>query len=824
MFKKLKSQFIRKGLLLLVLQFAVVIAFAQSTITGQITDQKGNPLVGATVVLKDTYRGTVANADGMYRFENLKHKNHILQVSFIGYKVQEKSVDLKEDVRIDFVLEEDAILTDEVIVAATRAGDKAPVAVTNLSNEDIRKHNTGQDIPYQLSLTPSLVESSESGNGVGYSALRIRGTDATRINVTVNGIPLNDSESQGVFWVNMPDFSSSVDNIQIQRGVGTSTNGAAAFGATVNFQTETINKEPYAEVQSVAGSFNTFRNSFKAGTGLIDGKFSFDARYSKLKSDGFVDYAFSDHESFFVSGAYYSEKSLLKMNVFSGDQRTGISWWGNPVPRSDEAFDPTYNPAGEYTDENGVKRYYKNQTDNYKQTHYQLMFSSELSENLNLNSALHYTKGKGFYEQYKEDELYDDYGLNNVVIGGEELTETDLIRQKWLKNDFYGVTSSLSYKKENWDLTLGGAWNKYDGDHFGNIIWARNMGPEEKDYQWYLNVGEKVDYNLFAKVNYQLTPELNVYGDIQYRHINYEMEGIDDDYYEVLREKKVALKLDQEHTFDFFNPKSGLFYTINDQQDAYFSFGIAHREPTRTNFKDAKGDPNATPKAETLYDFELGYNFHGSNATFGANLYYMYYKDQLVPTGKKSNTGADIMTNVDKSYRAGIELILGVQLAKGLKWDANVTYSRNKIKNFIEYADHYDANWDKKQIGIELGETDIAYSPEVIASSLLNWTPVNDLDISFISKYVGEQFFDNTSSDKRKIDDYLVNNMRINYRLYPKWMKEIGMYVQINNLFDEEYSNNAYGEIWYEQEVQKTWSSHFPQAGINFMTGVTLRF
>lgn len=798
--------------MLLVFQFICYAGFSQITVNGKVTDKNGNSLPGATITIKGTYLGTVANSWGEYQFKNLKKGDLQFDASFLGYETQTVSISLAEDKEINFELEANAILADEVIVASTRAGNKAPVAMTNLTGDEMKRQNVGQDIPYQLSLTPSLVESSEAGNGVGYSALRIRGTDATRINVTVNGVPLNDSESQGVFWVNMPDFGSSVDNIQIQRGVGTSTNGAAAFGATINFQTETVNAKPYAEVNSVAGSFNTFRNTFKAGTGLINGKFSFDARYSKLKSDGFIDRAFSDHESFFVSGTYYTEKSMLKFNIISGDQKTGISWWGNDDM---DGKGRKYNPAGKYKDEDGNTKFYDNQTDNYKQTHYQLFYSQELNSALNMNAALHYTKGKGYYEQYKTGETYNEYGLTNPIYGGVEVDETDLIRQKWLTNDFYGFTYSLNYRKNSVDASLGGAWNRYEGDHFGNIIWAQNGGIDN-DYEWYTNVGKKTDYNAFAKVNLELNDQLNVYGDMQYRHITYSMDGNDDD----------LKPLVQEHKFDFFNPKMGLFYSINDRNNAYLSFGLAHREPTRNNFKDAKEDITKLPSSESLFDYELGYNFKSAKATFGVNLYYMYYRDQLVATGERNNVGSSIMTNVDKSYRAGIEFIGGVQLLSNLKWDANLTLSRNKIKNFTDYVSVIDENWDEVDVkAVKLGETDISYSPEVIGSSILTWNPTKGMGVSFISKYVGEQFFDNTSNNDRKIDAYFVNNLRFEYAVQPKWMKEIAFNVQINNLFDAEYENNAYGAHNESLDgTPGTWKAYFPQAGTNFMAGVSLKF
>lgn len=793
----------KKLFLLMLLQSAVVFSFAQFSIQGIVKSESGELLSGANVVIARSYQGVCAGGDGAYKFSRLKAGDYTLVASFIGFKTTRVELSLSSDETVNLVLQSSNILADEVIVSATRAGAKTPVAVSNLSREDIVAQSAGQDIPYLLGLTPSVVQSSESGTGIGYSGLRIRGTDPSRINVTINGIPLNDSESQGTFWVNMPDFANSVDNVQIQRGVGSSTNGAAAFGATINFQTETFNAEPYAEVQSLIGSYGTRKNSIKAGTGLIDGKFTVDARYSKLNSDGYVDYAFVDHQSFFVSAAYYTEKSIIKANIISGDQHTGISWWGNPIPDDDRR----YNPAGEYTDELGNKQYYKDQTDNYFQDHYQLFYSTQLNSFLNLNAALHYTDGEGYYEQYKEDHSFEDYGLPNVVIGGETISETDLIRRKWLSNDFYGFTFSMNYTKDKVDASFGGAWNKYDGDHFGRIIWMRNAGNSEKGYEWYFNVGEKIDFNVFGKLNYQLTEKLNAYGDLQYRRINYDMTGIDDD----------LTSLVQSHQFDFFNPKFGFFYDVDANHKTYFSLGVGHREPTRTNFKEAKGDPSSTPQSESLYDYELGYKYSSTKAAFGANIYYMYYRDQLVATGEKNNVGSSIMTNVDKSYRLGIEFVGGLQISKCLSWDANLTLSRNKI---LDYVDNTPGAGDDGN----MGDTDISYSPNVIANSILTVSPCEKFSVKIISKYVGDQHFDNTSSEDRKIDSYFVNNMRFDYQFKGLVFDNISLFAQINNILDKKYSNNAYGGHWYDGGVDYTWAYYYPQAGANLMTGITLSF
>ncbi|MCU4175214.1 TonB-dependent receptor [Marinilabiliaceae bacterium N1Y90] len=800
-------------------------ASAQTVINGKVTSENNEPLVGVNVILKNTYSGTITDNNG--EFEILSKENQpTLVFSYIGHKTTEHQAITNN---LDIKLETVAVLTDEVIVSAIKANNKSPIAYTNITKSEIINRPSSEDIPYMLSLTPSAVATSETGIGVGYTALRIRGTDPTRINVTVNGIPLNDSESQGVYWVNMPDFVSSLDEVQIQRGVGTSTNGAAAFGATINFQTTSINDKAYSRIESSAGSFNTFVNSISAGTGLIKDRFAFDVRYSKLNSDGYIDYAFSDHQSLYLSGSMLTNNGLLKMNIIHGDQRTGISWWGVPQEKlfkpewADDSWKPerTYNPAGEYTDVDGNTRYYEDQTDNYKQTHYQLFYSHSLNEKLNLNGALHYTRGEGFYEQYKEDESYGEYGWESIEIGNETINSTDLIRQKWLENDFYGLTASANYKNGNVSGSFGGGWNRYEGDHFGEVIWARFAGASEKGDRWYENVGEKTDANVFAKVNWQPTTSINTFFDLQYRNINYSMDGIDDD-----REALV-----QKHKFNFFNPKIGISYDLSKQQQTYFSVGISNREPTRTNFKDAKGDPSSYPKAEQLIDFEAGYNYKSSKFSASANLFYMLYNDQLVPTGEKSSSGYDVMTNVKDSYRAGIEFVFGAQITKEFSWDGNLSLSQNKIKDYVDHATVYDENWDelKEQLISELGTTDIAYSPDVIASSILGYAVNSNLKVSLISKYVGEQYFDNTSNTNRSLDAYFVNNLKLDLNFFPSFANRIGLQLMVNNLFDLEYENNAYGGNYYTRDsagndTEHTWAYYYPQAGVHFMSKLIIEF
>jgi len=662
-----------------------------SEIKGTVTDNKGIALSGATITIDNTNLGVHTDTSGTYSFHSLKDGIYTLRFSFLGYETVVKEVSLKGAVVININLLTKSIITDEVFVNATRAGERSPLAYSTVDNALLRKQNTGHDLPYLLSLTPSLVETSEAGNGIGYTSLRIRGTDGSRINVTIDGIPLNDPESQQVFWVDLPDLASSVENIQVQRGAGTSSNGAGAFGATISIETRNPENEPFAEINSSIGSFNTMKNMVAAGTGLLAGKFAVQMRYSDLKSNGYIERTGSDHQSAFISGIYRTDRSSLKANIILGKEHTGIGWWG--VPKEMLEVNRRYNPAGEYTDETGSVRYYDNESDNYIQNHYQLIYSLKINNSLYLHTALHYTKGKGYYEEYRENQSLEDYGLSSIIISDTTISETDLIRRKWMSNDFYGVVYSLKYKNERIEAIAGGGMNLYQGDHYGKIIWMRNAGDIEKDYRWYLNNSRKGEISLYGKVNYALSDKASLFGDLQYRYILYKMNGVDDDLKDI----------GQEHKFGFVNPKAGLFLSLTPNQDAYFSFSIANREPTRADFKEASGDINATPKHETLYDSELGYKLRTNNSAFAINFYGMIYKDQLVPTGELSNVGYPIMTNVEKSYRLGLELTAGIKPMDFIDWNLNLTLSKNKITNFVEhYIDYNTSDWSAEYLSRNL--------------------------------------------------------------------------------------------------------------------------
>ena len=801
--------------------------YSQGAVSGIITDESGNVLAGANVVVNNTYLGNSSDSHGKFTITKLKDGDYTICVSFLGYEKQCKDIDLRNNTFIEFKLVKADFLTDEITVSAIRAGERTPASYTNIGREIIESQNLGQDIPYLLNLTPSLISTSDAGAGIGYTSFRIRGTDLTRINVTINGIPLNDAESHGVWWVDLPDFASSVENVQIQRGVGTSTNGAGAFGATINFLTFSVNdKKPYAEISSSAGSFNSFKNSISLGTGLIKNKFLLNAHLSHITSDGYIDRAFSDLGSYYINGTYYSGKSMLRLNFFSGKEKTYQAWDG--IPSEILSNNRTYNGMGIYTDISGNTKYYENETDNYLQNHYQLIFSSEINDNLNLNMALHYTHGEGYYEQYRDDDGLSDYGLSPIhindtvlYIGGiafifpdSSIHSTDLIRRRMMDNDFYGLTYSLNWKSAKLQTNIGGSANEYDGRHFGRIVWEEFAIPTDMNYEWYQNKGIKKEFSIFEKISLQATELLSIYEDIQYRYIDYSINGIDND----LRD------ISQTHNFSFLNPKIGVFYSLPYNQDIYLMLGVANREPSRSNYTDA--DPaKVIPVSEKLFDYEFGWHYRTAWLNFSANLFYMNYKNQLILTGEINDVGDPVMVNVPESYRNGIELLSEIRIKKLINWNANFTLSRNKIRNFSEYVDIYDPEWNfiGQQIN-HLGETDLAFSPSCIASSALAINIIKGLSINFNSKYVGSQYFDNTSSSDRELSSYFENSIRIDYTLSSKFIRQIELKLLINNIFNAKYETNAWIYRYMAGGEYGYYDGYFPQAGRNFLAGVSLKF
>ncbi|RAJ98234.1 iron complex outermembrane receptor protein [Larkinella arboricola] len=789
--------FVNLSILITVFLLVNLPAWAQFSISGTVNDADGGVLPGAAITVEGTYKGTFADAGGAFRLTNLKSGAVRLRASLLGYEPVLQTVELNQDAQITLTLTKTVVVVDEVVVSATRANQKSAIAYTDVSARELSKQNLGQDIPLLLNFTPSLVTTSDAGAGVGYTGFRIRGSDATRINVTVNGIPYNDAESQGTFWVNMPDIASSVSSIQIQRGVGTSTNGAGAFGASVNVQTNSFEKNPYGEADISGGSFNTLKTTVKAGSGLLNNHFVVDARLSRIISDGYIDRASSDLKSFYVSGGWYGKKSFVRLNVFSGTEKTYQAWDG--VPENLLKTNRTYNA---YT--------YDNEVDNYQQDHYQLISSHELSRNWRLNASLHYTQGRGYYEQFREGEDLADYGLPPVVIRDSTISQTDLIRRRWLDNDFYGAVFSLDYNSfGKLTANIGGGWNQYTGKHYGEIIWARFASTGNIRQRYYDNDATKTDFNLYGKAYYQFSPKFNAYVDLQVRTVGYSFLGFDNQ----LR------NVQQDDNLTFFNPKAGITYALNDRSNLYASFGVGHREPNRNDY--TQSTPASRPKAERLNDWEAGYKMQTQRLAFSANLYYMKYRNELILTGQINDVGAQNRVNVPNSYRAGIELEAGTLLAKQLRWNVNATFSENKVKSFTEFLDNYDTG--EQQIN-RYTNTAIAFAPKTIVGSQLLYTPAKGLEIGLLSKYVGKQYLDNTANENRKLDAYFVNDIRFIYTLKPKGMNEIAFSLLLNNVLGELYESNGYTFSYISEGKTVTENFYYPQAGRNFLAGVRVRF
>ncbi|MBK7409170.1 MAG: TonB-dependent receptor [Saprospirales bacterium] len=624
---------------------------AQALLTGKVTDAQGEALSGAHVFLVESRTGVLSDENGQYRLEGLAPGRYSVRVTYLGYEEAVRTTDIpegKEQVVLDVQLTDQVYRFDELVITATRAGSRTPITYKNLNKEELEAQNFGQDIPFVLRFTPSLVETSDAGNGVGYTGLRIRGSDPTRINITINGIPLNDAESQGVYWVNMPDFTSSVEDIQVQRGVGTSTNGAGAFGASINLNTNKLRREPFAQLAGSAGSFNTWRRSVQFGSGLLAGHFTLEGRLSAISSDGYIDRAAAGLSSQFFSAAYLADRTTLRFNLFSGKEVTYQAWYGVPEAYLDDPDLRTYNPAG--TEKAGTP--YDNEVDNYQQTHYQLLYSRQLARRWNLNLNGHYTRGFGYYEQYKAGQVLAEY-----AIQGQGVDTSDLIRRLWLDNHFYGLTYALQFQSPGNRLrwTLGGAWSRYLGDHYGEVIWARNAGDSEIRHRYYENEAEKRDFNVFSKWEYDLSDAWSAYLDLQYRTIFYEFLGYD----------RQGNNVTQSVNLHFFNPKAGLFWQLGERTAAYASFAVGHREPNRNDYTESS--PDSRPHPERVLNTEVGLQHTRKQWGFNANVYHMYYQDQLVLTGQLNDVGEYTRINVPVSYRLGMELEAQWQSTRGGK-------------------------------------------------------------------------------------------------------------------------------------------------------------
>ncbi len=710
----------------------------------------------------------------------------------IAITAQEPAIDTLESKKIEVL--------DEVFVSAVRVTKESPVTFSNLTKEQIAPRNLGQDIPILMNFLPSVVTTTDAGAGIGYTGLRVRGSDATRINVTINGIPYNDAESQGTFWVNMPDFASSTESLQLQRGVGTSTNGAGAFGASLNLLTDGFSFDPYAQISSSLGSFNTLRNSIKFSTGLLNDHIEVAGRLSKINSDGYIARATSRLESYFLQGAFKDENTLIKALFFGGHEITYQSWFG--IDAATLESDRTFNPAGIYTDEKGDTQFYDKEEDNYKQDHAQLLFNRSWSPNWSTNLALHYTRGRGYFEQFREDDDFATYGFEPIVVDTDTLNTTDLIRRRWLDNDFYGTVFSANYRQGGLNFILGGGVNKYEGDHFGEVIWARFASDSEIRERYYDDFSTKTDFNLYAKANIDMNEKWTFFGDLQYRTVGYQANGAD-----------TGLVDD---SFNFFNPKAGATFNLNQNNNFYLSYAVANREPNRNDYE------NGNPRPEKLNDLELGWRYVSPDFQLSSNVYYMNYKDQLVLTGELNDVGAPLRANVGDSYRLGLEIDANLKIADRFQWSPNAAFSTNKNVDFIFQRDGVVAN---------LGNTNIAYSPNVVIGNRLAYVPSENFQLAALTKYVGKQFMGNIDSEGSTLEAYSQTDLNIQYVIEMNTLiKSITLSGLVNNVFNQLNVTNGYF-FTYDDDFTVPGkvttiegAGYYPQAGINFLIGATVVF
>jgi len=777
-------------------------AFSQDyTLRGKIT-ANNKVLEGASVVALGEKVGTQTDAQGNYSI-SLKEGSHTILFSYGNSKTLK--IDLTQNMNLDIDLTNAQEVLDEVFLSALRVNAQSPITYSNLSNEEIEERNLGQDIPVLMNFMPNVVTTSDAGAGVGYTGIRVRGSDASRVNVTINGVPYNDSESQGSYWVDLPDFASSVENIQLQRGVGTSTNGAGAFGASLNILTDGYSPDANAEISNSIGSYNTHKHTLKFSTGLLKDHWEISGRASQIKSDGYIDRASSDLKSYFLQAAYVNDNTLIKALMFGGTEKTYQAWYG--IDGETLRSNRTYNPAGEYTNENGEVQYYDNQTDNYQQDHYQLLWNQKFNNNWSSNVALHYTKGKGYYEEFNEDASLTEFGLQNFMANNAEVTTSDLVSQKWLDNDFYGTTFNVNYQNTNLDLDLGGGWNRYEGDHFGDVIYTRFAMNKEPGDNYYFNDAVKTDFNVYAKANFAITEKLAAYVDLQIRTIDYKTEGLQDN----------QSNFNVNDNFSFFNPKAGLTYQMNDINQLYFSYARANREPSRADYE------NGNPEPEGLNDFELGWRYKAPKVQINTNLYYMDYQNQLVLTGGIDDEGVFVRENSGNSYRLGLEVDASIKISDKLKTRPNFSISRNKNVDFVLTFNGELTNF---------GDTDISFSPEIVAGNILNYSPIERLQINLLSKYVGDQYMSNIEAENSKLDAYFVNDLNVQYTLKKlSIFKEVVLTALVNNIFNEKYVSNGY---YYTYDVENAelpsgvqtfdGAGYYPQATTNFLVGLNLKF
>lgn len=782
---------------------------AQFLISGRVLDQSGVPMAGANVYIDGTYVGTVTDEKGDFSIGNVAWGLCTVKASFLGFQTESRLLEVSGSQTIDFRLQASPIITEDIVVSAVRATDKTPVTFSEITKKEIVQSNYGRDMPFVLNASPATVATSDAGNGVGYTGIRIRGLDSRKINVTINGVALNDAESHGVFWVNVPDIAGSSQSVQIQRGVGTSSTGYGAFGASVNILTDHFSAKPYATVNLAGGSFNTYKASAGAGTGLISGHWFFEGKVSRIGSQGYINRGWSKLQSYFAQGGYYSPKTLIKIIAFGGAEKTYQAWYGVDSATI-SAYGRKYNWAGLYWDENGNERVYDNFIDHYKQDHAQLVWSQELTPALSLTTTLHGTYGRGYYEEFWKDEPFATYGFEPILSGydsifnGSEFTHfyrdtldtTDVARQLWLENYYYGAVTSLRYTTGNWQLIGGGGVSRYaPADHYGKVIWSRHASQTWPDDKYYSSTGYKNEWNSFLKISFNPGASgLHLFADLQYRQIAYHSEGTDPE--------ADNGRVDIDENYRFFNPKGGALYEFSKNAKVYISYGLVNREPIRSDFiNDTDGEK---PEAEKLHNIEAGYRYTGKSYALEAVLYYMAYRNELVATGELNSVGSPIRTNTGESTRTGIELSAGWNILSNLKLEGNIAFNESKT----EFYNDADSAWYRN--------TTIAYSPRAVAFAQLVYKPVHWFELSVSNKTVGKQYLSNLEKDSHRLDAYSLFDMEIGFTLFERKGTPCRLSAAVYNIFDSQYISNGY--MWGDTPY------YYPQAGRNGMLGISVNF
>jgi iron complex outermembrane recepter protein len=791
-----------------------------SFVNGKVIDEKRIPLAGV-LINGHSIRPTVSGEQGAFSLKEEISDTALITIRYLGYQTLELTFQALRNLNFIVQMNPVAFELQGVELMGNWAAENTPFTYSTITRKELTALNMGQDLPWLMRFTTGVVSSSDAGTGIGYTGVRIRGSDPTRINVTLNGVPINDSESQAVFWVNMPDLASTVEQIQIQRGVGTSTNGAGAFGATVNLQTQRVRNEPYAEIAANAGSFNTLRSMISIGTGRIGNYWTIDGRYSSIASDGYIDRAKADLQSWYGALTFQKNKSLVKLSIINGTENTYQAWYGTPQSRieNDEAGMVAYAIRNGLTESQthnlltSGRTYnnyeYENEVDQYTQTHYHLTYAQELSSKWRTNATLHYTRGFGYFEQFREDDRISNYGFDPIQIGNETITRWDVVRRRWLDNHFGGILAQIRYEGDFFEFHAGGGWNRYLGDHYGRIIWssqAQNIRPNEP---YYFGDGQKTDGNIFVKGTWAIRPNIHAFGELQFRQVDYRTMGMDNN----------LLSYDVDVSFNFFNPKAGLNWQINNAWHAYSSIGIGNREPVRRDFVDAP--VGTTPRPEKMVNLESGLLYQKEGKTFSANYYLMNYVDQLVPTGALNDVGASLLTNVSRSRRMGLEFSARWPITSRITAMGSLALNKTSISNFQEIL--YDYTDGFEVISIDHRNVAIAFSPDVVYNHQIKWEPFSGYSISWMMQYVSRQYLDNTQNINRALDAWHIHDALIQWQLPRQKWGDLVFHLQINNLLDNLYSNNGY-TYSYIAGSTITENFYYPQAGRHFMGGVRFSF